>query len=161
MSICWEIWILQTFPDSKGHISNLKIVEAWVAIFTFNVPARTMKRERFPLAGVPLLTSHLLVMFPQKQILSLSDLSYPNVLPCLTSRFTVSPDAPMSHQALCWLTGCLRVPPGFEMSHWTHLCLIRLCTVTPGALMSHLMLLCLTRRSNVSSDAPLFHQASY
>ena len=33
-----------------------QIEEAWVAIFIFNVPARTMKRKRFALAGVPLLT---------------------------------------------------------------------------------------------------------
>ena len=30
-----------------------------MAIFIFNVPARTMKRERFALAGVPLLTSFM------------------------------------------------------------------------------------------------------
>ena len=32
-------------------------MEAWVAIFIFNVPARTIKREREAFAGVPLLTS--------------------------------------------------------------------------------------------------------
>ena len=31
-----------------------------MAILIFNVPARTMKRERFALAGVPLLTSRLI-----------------------------------------------------------------------------------------------------
>ena len=45
------------FPIQKGIFFNLKIVEAWVAIFIFSVPARIMKRERFALAGVPLLTS--------------------------------------------------------------------------------------------------------
>ena len=30
-----------------------------MAIFIFNVPARTMKREREALAGVPLLTSNI------------------------------------------------------------------------------------------------------
>ena len=55
MSICWEIWILQIFPIQKGIFFNLKTDEARVAIFIFNVPARTMKREREALAGVPLL----------------------------------------------------------------------------------------------------------
>ena len=32
-----------------------------MAILIFNVPARTMKRERFALAGVPLMTSDIYV----------------------------------------------------------------------------------------------------
>ena len=37
-----------------------------MAIFIFNVPARTMKRERFALAGVPLLTSNKRIFVTNK-----------------------------------------------------------------------------------------------